>query len=356
MVAGGGVGRSGFASIWIRARSRFRLRDILINFTILFATLGVCEMILRVIDLRELRDGYRTGYPVVFRYDEELGWSPIPNSVAEFHGSRTIEVRHNSLGLRDVEHDATPRPTILFIGDSFAWGYDVQTKERFTELLRKDLPGVRIVNAGVVGYGTDQEYLLLKRIWSVIKPDAVVLMFTVDNDRADNTSNSRSDGYLKPYLEKDAGGAWHFAGYPVPWSRYVYFQHDRVVKNLWLARAVTTAYTYIRHPKIDVPDPTERLVGMMQAFVEAQGATFLVGLQEHEPQLEAFLRAKKIRFVAFDGAERFQADGGHWNQIGHMQVAEELLSLFTTTGGPGLGQSRPTPSTAAVVGQAASRN
>ena len=39
--------------------------------------------------------------------------------------SAPSSVRHNSLGLRDIEHDAAPKPTIAFIGDSFVWGYDV---------------------------------------------------------------------------------------------------------------------------------------------------------------------------------------------------------------------------------------
>ena len=45
----------------------------------------------------------------------------------------------------------------MFVGDSFVWGYDVEASERFTELLRDEFPGIRIVNAGVNAYGTDQD-------------------------------------------------------------------------------------------------------------------------------------------------------------------------------------------------------
>jgi len=138
-------------------------------------------------------------------------------------------VHHNSLGLRDIEHDTAPKPTIAFVGDSFVWGYDAEQDERFTELLRARMPEQRIVNAGVTAYGTDQEYLALRRLWDRIKPDVVVLMFCVDNDRKDNQSNIRYDGIYKPYFAVSPSGG-EFKGIPVPRSRRLYFADN------WLAR------------------------------------------------------------------------------------------------------------------------
>jgi lysophospholipase L1-like esterase len=309
-----------------------RWRDLLVQMAILIATLAICEVVLRVADLRELRDNYNAGANF-FQYDAEIGWSPLPNAAGKFVGSREIDVRQNSLGLRDIEHGASPRPTVLFVGDSFTWGYDAQANERFTELLRNDLPGHSIVNAGVSGYGTDQEYLLLRRIWSAINPAVVVLIFCVENDRVNNRMNIQYAGYFKPYLQRDADGTWRFRGQPVPWSRSVYFREYWWVRNLWLARLAATAYVYFfRHFEITVADPTEQLIDMMRDFVEARGAKLLVGLQRSEPQLESFLQAKRIPFVAFDGAESYELDGSHWTPAGHRLVADRLLSLFSATG------------------------
>jgi hypothetical protein len=165
---------------------------VLTAIAILLATAGAIEGLLRLVDFRDLRDGYGRGYPSVFRHDAELGWFPVPNAVGPFQGSRTFNVANNSLGLRDVELEATLRPTVLFVGDAFLWGYDVEVQDRFTELLRKDLPGLNIVNAGIPGYGTTQEYLLLQRLWDVLKPDVVVLVVCAGNDRDDNSSNAIS--------------------------------------------------------------------------------------------------------------------------------------------------------------------
>jgi lysophospholipase L1-like esterase len=305
---------------------------VLVHLAIIAAVLVATELLLRALDWRELRDSYEPGRALLFRHDPELGWAPVPNASATFTGTRTINVRNNSLGLRDVEPAPARKPTVLVLGDSFVWGYDVEANERFTELLRAKLPDARIVNAGVPGYGTDQEYLLLARVWSTFKPDVVVLMFCTGNDRADNSANMRNGGYYKPYLERAGDGAWHFAGQPVPWSRHVYFRDNALARHLWLARAAVTGYVQLAHPEVEVPDPTERLVDMMRETVEARGAKFLVGLQYHEARLEAVLRERGIPSTAFDGAPTYPGDGFHWTPEGHAVVAQRLKRLLGDAG------------------------
>jgi lysophospholipase L1-like esterase len=315
-------------------------REVLVHLAIMAAVLGAAELTLRAIDLRELRDSYEPGRALLFRHDAELGWAPIPNASATFTGTRTVAVRNNSLGLRDVEPAGAHKPTVLFLGDSFVWGYDVEAHERFTDLLRRELPAARMVNAGVPGYGTDQEYLMLARIWDAVRPDVVVLMFCTGNDRADNSANMRNGGYYKPYLARTADGAWRFAGQPVPRSRHVYFRDNALVRHLWLARAAVTGFVQIAHPEVEVPDPTERLVDMMRETVEARGAKFLVGLQYHEARLEEFLRARAIPSAAFDDAPTYPSDGFHWTPEGHAVVAQRLKRLLANAGIADINQAK----------------
>jgi lysophospholipase L1-like esterase len=297
---------------------------------ILIATLAVAEIILRVVDLRYLR-AHRVGAERIYNYDAELGWFPVPNSEMSFTGIRTIKVHHNSLGLRDIEPDATPKPTVAFIGDSFVWGYDAEQNKRFTELLREKMPAQRIVNAGVTAYGTDQEYLLLRRLWDRIKPDIVVLMVCVDNDRNDNQANLRNGGIYKPYFAISPTGG-EFKGIPVPWPRHLHFADNWLARNSWVFRVAVSAYVLIAHPPVSVPDPTERLIGMMKEFVESKNAKLLVGLQYREPALEAALSAMKIPYATFEGAEHETGDGDHWTPKGHQFVAERLQKLLEENG------------------------
>src|ERR1043166_9294271 len=104
--------------------------EVLLHLAIMAAVLGAPELILRAVDLRELRDSYEPGRALLFRHDAELGWAPLPNAAASFTGTRTVSVRNNSLGLRAIEPPRPREPTVLFLGDSFVWGYDVEANER----------------------------------------------------------------------------------------------------------------------------------------------------------------------------------------------------------------------------------
>ncbi|QWG15106.1 SGNH/GDSL hydrolase family protein [Bradyrhizobium sediminis] len=163
-------------------RPRKILRPAVVALAVTTATLAALESFLRIADFRELREGVN---------ERSLSYR---------------RVQHNSLGLRDIEFIRDSRTTIMFLGDSFVWGLDAEADQRFSDLLRKRIPGHNIVAAGVSGFGTDQEYLLLQRLWPKIQPAVVVLIFCTQNDRQDNSTNIRYEGYQKPYFVAAADG------------------------------------------------------------------------------------------------------------------------------------------------------
>jgi hypothetical protein len=295
--------------------------------------LAALELVLRVADLRELREGV-SERSLSYQYDAELGWLPIPGSTSSITNARTIQAHHNSLGLRDDEFTLDAKPTIMVLGDSFVWGLDAEADERFTELLKPRVAGYKILAAGVSGYGTDQEYLLLQKLWPKVKPAVVVLIFCANNDREDNSSNIRYEGYQKPYFATAADGSLVLQGQPVPKSRLQAIKEDWWVRHSWLVRLANAVYLKLRHPKLQVPDPTERLVDKMREFVEANGAKFLVGVQASDAALVAHLKATHIPFVTFDGAQSYAGaeSGNHWTPQGHQLVAERLLGLLSENG------------------------
>lgn len=311
------------------ARHRQILRSAGIVSLIIVATLFVLEVILRVADFRVLRAG-KSEQSLTYRHDRELGWAPIPGSSSTVTNTRTFRTQHNRLGFRDIEFERDARPVLLFIGDSFVWGVDAEADERFTDLLRERIPGYRTVNAGVAGYGTDQEYLWLQRIWPVVRPELVVLMFCTDNDRVDNRTNIRYDGYRKPNFAPSSAGEPGFIGQPVPYSLQVYIRENRLVRHSWLARTAVAAYVEARYPRQWVPDPTEQLIDRIRDFVQGRGGRLVVGLQTSDDKLMQHLSAKGVPFVAFDGAEAYSPDfGSHWTPEGHRAVAERLFSFLS---------------------------
>ena len=298
---------------------------------IALVSLAATELLLRLANFRELRQDF-SERSLTYGYDAELGWAPVPNSASTVTTARTIHASHNSLGFRDIEFNPDGRPVMLFVGDSFVWGVDAEASERFTDLLRARLPQYQMVNAGVSGYGTDQEHLWLKRIWPKINPDVVVLFFCTDNDRKDNTSNVRYGRYRKPYFQTAADGTLQLNGQPVPKSLQLLIKESWLVRHLWLARVAALASVEISAPPVDVPDPTEPLVGRIHDFVGAHGARLLVALQSTDDRLIARLKGDHIPYVAFDGAAAYGIEyGSHFTPEGHEFASRRLLDLISAT-------------------------
>ena len=302
-------------------------RGIALQLCLLVATLAAFEVGLRIVDFREFRATPEQNR-LPYDYDAELGWFGAPNKILPADGlPGSYRTSLNSLGLRDIEPGAAGEQTILVLGDSLVYGTGIAAEQRFTQLLRPQLPGSRIVNAGVAGFGTDQEYLLLKRLWPIIKPDVVVLIVSVDSDHWDNSTNSAYGHTLKPYLA-EIDSQWQFRGIPVPRSKAYYFDHLWPARHSYVVRLAVDFYLRARYPAVFVPDPTVTLVGMMRGFVEAHGAAFLVGLQHQDPTLEPFLVSQKIAYVGFDDAETLYNDD-HWSLQGNATVAKELMDLLS---------------------------
>jgi len=308
------------------------LRGLLVLSLIIVATLFAAELALRVIDVG---GPIRSELGEAFQFDPELGWVGAPNAATQqTSGNRTISVRHNGLGLRERELGDIAPDRFLFLGDSFTYGYDAEAEERFSDLLQKALPRYGMVNAGVSGYGTDQQFLLMKRLWNDVNPKYVVLTFCVDNDRDDNTSSYRYRKYHKPYFVRAGEGEWQVRGYPLPRSTRDDLTGAAWLEHFALAHFAIDASRALRNHEIIVPDPTEDLIAMMRQTVEARGARLVVGLQRHEPRLEAYLQAQKIPYATFDDAPGYPVAGWHWTPEGNAVVAKKYLALFTEIGIP----------------------
>lgn len=142
-------------------------------------------------------------YEKYYKYDKLLGWAGIPFKQGGFQteGSLT-HIRLNSRGFRDRKHDERTREgkkRVLLLGDSFTWGYGVEFDEIFFDRIQEKDPSYEFINIAHCGYGIDQEYLLLDSEGGGYKPDAVLLMFVL-NDFAYITQNS-AHGHQKPYFD-----------------------------------------------------------------------------------------------------------------------------------------------------------
>ncbi len=265
---------------------------------------------------------------LVYRYDPELGWFPKELDERYFQGFQKIFVKNNTIGFRDHEYGCKIKPRIAVIGDSFVWGYDVNSEDRFTEKLQERIPSWEVLNLGVSGYGTDQEYLLIKKYYDLLKPD-IVILFICENDKADTSSNNRYHGYFKPYFTLE-NGTLKLQGQPVPKSAPYYYPQHPVIFSSYLARAVVLFRQGLRYKSFK--SEYLEIIKAMKGFVEGKGGKFFVVYWHDDQELKEFLEKEEIDNLRFMDAERFPPNGNHWTPNGHTDVTNKLIDFMTAKG------------------------
>ncbi len=263
---------------------------------------------------------------LLYSYEPTLGWFPVPDTRERVRASRVFTVAHNHAGFRDRDHSPGEMAGLVFLGDSFVWGYDVDVQERFTDKLQARHPEWNIYNFGVSGYGTDQEYLLLQRDFDSCKPRVVFLVFCTETDDADNSTNVRYGGYYKPYCTLK-GTQLELRGTPVPRGERVWLAEHAELARSYLVRLFARAYfKRVSPPVVQNPSPTGAILRDLQKYVQSKGAVFLVGLTDKNPKLEEFLGYFDIPFVDLSTSLRFPDPkyGMHWTAEGHTYVCERI--------------------------------
>src|SRR5260370_39794202 len=190
----------------------------------------------------------------------------------------------------------------LVLGDSYVWGVGVSQEELFTTA---EVHGTNeeLINCGVSGYGTDQEYLLYLREGQKFDVDQVVLTFTLYND-VENNLNSKQYSYLKPYFTLN-GGQLVLHNEHVQYSRvdnlFRTMKRDCRVWNITDQGIHGLINTLLRKPKhleADVVvseadregiELTLALLKKLKEAVEARHAEFYVVFIPYKPRVENHL-------------------------------------------------------------------
>lgn len=276
---------------------------------------------------------------------------------------------HNKAGFRDIEHNDIDdrKPAIVFLGDSFTWGHEVEFDEMFVNRLRERLPTYEIFNLAHRGYGTDQELITFKS-WHDNRPlKWVVLMFS-PNDVADNDSSRR---YSKPKPKFQlVDDKLVLTGVPVPmteaWTRSrpakpeswqtklmrILFRshtlHDIAfrVHGLFRSSKKESRPRSARKP-VDL-DLTAGILAEFKNAVESRGAKLIVFFIPSKSEIEGwddsipYQRAiadlcRRHGIEHFDLATAFKRtwfrnyhrQGAHWNAYGHQVAAEAIYTYLT---------------------------
>lgn len=147
--------------------------------------------------------------------DPVTGWSHIPGATGRSYNpfyEFDAQVSFNSRGIRGPESLGYAKPEgvyrVLLLGDSFMEAVQVNDDETLGEQLRSLLQAqmdrpVEVVNAGVSGFGTDQQLLWLREEGVNYAPDLVLLAVYPHNDFMNNAEileSANQGGINKPFF------------------------------------------------------------------------------------------------------------------------------------------------------------
>jgi len=96
------------------------------------------------------------------RYSPDLGYTLNPGTFTYSEIEFTNEYHINSLGVRDTE-EALDAPEIILLGDSFALGWGVDSRETFIKIVEKKT-GLTTLNTCVPSFGTVREMIMLRKL------------------------------------------------------------------------------------------------------------------------------------------------------------------------------------------------
>jgi hypothetical protein len=299
-------------------------------------------------------------------YDELLGWANKPNQRGRYTTRDfSVEVTNNSHGMRDKEYpiERTGKRRMLVLGDSFGWGFGVEQNERFSEIIENAHPEWEIINASVIGYSTDQEFLFLKKKGMDFKPDVVLFLF-YDNDFDQNIESECRYWYFKPIFVVDHGQL-KLQNSPVPKTtikqklKRFFFERTLLGKTLYKGKNNISILWSLMERKIGFSDKNSKdiqqkeydvtfhLIKATNELCKSNGSLFvLVSYLAEEDEntekrtsLQRVCEDEKIPYLQLD--KYFKATRSsiitfphdkHWNTKGHKIVAEAIDNFLWKSG------------------------
>lgn len=310
-------------------------------------------------------------FPKQMKIDPAFGWYHVSNA----QRYRTTEgvkvlVAQNKLGHRGPDYGpqaADGKKRVLILGDSFTEGSHVGEDELFSNLIANTYPNLEVMNAGVGGWSTVQEYLYLKEVGVNLHPNLVLLMF-FDNDLDENCLSFYPSIGPRPFASIQNGQlvihqspspeAWRKYALPLPFAeklnRYSLAYH---FFNLRIYQSLRASYlnslesedvkTIAAYPKMEI---VKKLFRETRKTLDERGTLFAVGLvpsREDAQKGSSDIQGRMLSLCKEEGIPcisllrplKKEYDKGvkpyweadiHWNRVGHRAASEALGPYIQT--------------------------
>jgi len=171
----------------------------------IFVGLILTETVLRVADISHIQ---------AYTYDEERGSALRPGAEGWWSREGRAYIKINCAGLRDREYSMNKGNNtfrIAILGDSYAEAFQVPHEKTFWSIMEQELnscsefngKNIEVINFGVAGYGTAQEFLTFRDHAKKYDPDLVLLAVLTGNDIRNNSKALEPDKMRPFYVYKD---------------------------------------------------------------------------------------------------------------------------------------------------------
>lgn len=341
-----------------------RRKKLILSAVSVLLTLLLAEAALRILGIGRMDRGspwFAGGnHPrFLFQPDPASGYTLRPGfrgrEVApgnEFDIVAAIDAR----GLRDHPHTAPARPAVLALGDSMTFGEGVPVDRTWSAILERE-SGIRVYNAGVPGYSTEQMAGRAAHLIPRFQPDLVLATFSPQWDRNRCAEPfAYLDGYIvaRGYLGRlhPIGGNLYLGEvrWPVAGAATAYAKRYSHLARIALPAIGDRARALQRSgrgkgelPGPEAYEPTARALADIRARAGRAGAGFLAILIESDRSklhaaetatISRVLRGRGIPFVILRDLVpvrdwrplRYPRDQ-HWNEAGHLAVGKALARV-----------------------------
>jgi hypothetical protein len=270
----------------------------------------------------------------LFRSDAQTGWSNRPDLLTTRINAagEKWRIRTDQNGQRLIAQNPQAGHRILILGDSLSFGEGIDIEDRFDVKVLSSLPGVRVINTGTMGYGTDQEYVVFRNWKHILESGDTVLIVLNRSDYFD-VLRRRFVGRAKPYFEKVDGS---FVLRPPPitlwerwseWSRVASvvarFIEPTVPENLDPGQSIEIIRFILGRIREEMPLGVRVVLahqGTHDFLAPNLGLSSAIFCQFADVciELDDVLSADPVHLLP----------DGHWSASGHAAVAQALLKAL----------------------------
>lgn len=257
--------------------------------------------------------------------------------------SLTFSTAHTELGTRKILTNQSSSDDLFILGCSFTYGYGVDTKSTFAQLIANHFPSQRVTNFAVPGHGEVQALLKLKeKISSGVVPKTVLLVYSKEHPQRNIMNRSYRSalhiGFSKS--NQHVGASMSSARFPYfssPKSAALnYVKWNEIYKN-WSGRQtfaiVNALQTSLetRNGDDNSSEVTDFLFGEMAKLCEQNKINFvIVNLDDSLftkkfPKTSISTKRIPIHFDFSDHSLTNYPYDNHPNAEGHAKIATKII-------------------------------